>query len=307
MDLSTLRTNVVGDYNTRNSTKVSLMDKYDFLCNYKSDEELTITNWYISDTEKVIHSAFWALTEKNYHKCLAFLNEYKKRIRHIESELNKFSNYKNEVTILEEKIEFNEVKNNTWTRMSQFIGFSNNSGFIALKNRINVYNNTIKNSGKISYRINYLYALTKDIEHFWKTVKQSFNKKVNNEDEGYAVAGKDSIETPDINFSTKHKYFSIKGRSNPTNYYGFWSPIADWVTKQFESGVIDSSYTLEINLSYLCPRSSSYILRILKIFNTVGANVNWFHKKDDTIILDDINNFKHFIPTLNLNKIELDA
>ena len=93
---------------------------------------------------------------------------------------------------------------------------------------------------------------------------------------------------PEINFNIQQNYFTIKGRSYPSNSIEFWEPIIDWLDMaKRKIGTIN----LDINLDYINSSSEKMVLELVKSLSATST-VTWRYDKDDEDVRDMGKTFK---------------
>lgn len=122
--------------------------------------------------------------------------------------------------------------------------------------------------------------------------------------ENYYIAGTE--DTPQIEFDSDNRIFTISGRSLPENAIEFYAPIFEWLEKTL-SEAERNSFIFEVKIEYFNTSSSKQLaklfLTIEKFVEQHDILIKWFYEKEDLDMLMSGNQYSKFLK-LNFKFIE---
>ena len=112
--------------------------------------------------------------------------------------------------------------------------------------------------------------------------------------------------TPDVFFSLKKGYISIKGISIPDNTHTFYLPLFDYLQKYSENPK-DITY-LKIQLEYFNTATSKFLFDFFKKTSEIESDVivDWIYEEDDEDIIEAGEDFESLISGIKFNFIEVE-
>lgn len=122
--------------------------------------------------------------------------------------------------------------------------------------------------------------------------------------ENYYIAGTE--DTPQIEFDSESRVFTISGRSLPENAIEFYAPVLEWIEKNLGEAE-RNSFIFEVKIEYFNTSSSKQLaklfLTIEKYVEQHDILVKWFYEKEDLDMLMSGNQYSKFLK-LNFKFIE---
>lgn len=122
--------------------------------------------------------------------------------------------------------------------------------------------------------------------------------------ENYYIAGTE--DTPQIEFDSDSRVFTISGRSLPENAIEFYAPVLEWIEKNLGEAE-RNSFIFEVKIEYFNTSSSKQLaklfLTIEKYVERHDILVKWFYEKEDLDMLMSGNQYSKFLK-LNFKFIE---
>lgn len=122
--------------------------------------------------------------------------------------------------------------------------------------------------------------------------------------ENYYIAGTE--DTPQIEFDSDSRVFTISGRSLPENAIEFYAPVLEWIEKNLGEAE-RNSFIFEVKIEYFNTSSSKQLaklfLTIEKFVEQHDILIKWFYEKEDLDMLMSGNQYSKFLK-LNFKFIE---